>query len=153
MLSRWRRWFYYPLKESVKMKVLMLNGSCNVDGSTRCGLDVMARTFAECGIESEIVNLGNRPVQDCIACGKCDEKKQCVFSNDGVNEFVQKAYDADGFVFASPVYYAHPSGRVQSFPASERLLRPAGRRLLSVHGIRSSTCFRQQAFWQFQSTC
>ena len=109
MLSRWRRWFYYPLKESVKMKVLMLNGSCNVDGSTRCGLDVMARTFAECGIETEIVNLGNRPVQDCIACGKCGEKKQCVFSNDGVNEFVQKAYDADGFVFASPVYYAHPS--------------------------------------------
>lgn len=97
------------------MKVLMLNGSCNVDGSTRCGLDVMARTFAECGIETEIVNVGNKPVQDCIGCGKCGEKKQCIFSNDAVNEFVQKAYDADGFVFASPVYYAHPSGRVQSF--------------------------------------
>ena len=39
---------------------------------------------------------------------------KCVFE-DKVNEFVQKARGADGFVFASPVYYAHPSGRLLSF--------------------------------------
>ena len=39
----------------------------------------------------------------------------CTTSEDGVNEFVAKAREADGFVFATPVYFAHPSGRIFSF--------------------------------------
>ena len=38
-----------------------------------------------------------------------------MFADDKVNEFVAKAKEADGFVFGTPVYYAHPSGRVMSF--------------------------------------
>jgi len=97
------------------MKVLMLNGSFNPDGSTKAGLDIMAWTFAEEGVETEIVTVGGKPIADCIACGKCAEIKRCVFANDGVNEFAAKAKEADGFVFGTPVYYAHPSGRVISF--------------------------------------
>ncbi len=97
------------------MKVLMLNGSWNSAGSTRAGLEIMAKVFAELGIESEIVELGAKPIQDCIACNKCAELKRCVFTADAVNDFVAKAMDSDAFVFGSPVYYAHPSGRVQSF--------------------------------------
>ena len=97
------------------MKVLMLNGSCNPNGSTRAGLDVMAKVFAEENVETEIVTLGPKAVVDCIGCGKCAELKRCVFANDEVNNFVAQAAQADGFVFGTPVYYAHPSGRVQSF--------------------------------------
>ena len=32
-----------------------------------------------------------------------------------MNLFVKKAREADGFVFGTPVYYAHPSGRLLSF--------------------------------------
>ena len=67
------------------------------------------------GVETEIVTIGGKPIADCMACGKCAELKHCVFENDGVNDFAAKAKDADGFVFGSPVYYAHPSGRIQSF--------------------------------------
>ena len=97
------------------MKVLMLNGSFNPDGSTSAGLEIMAKTFAEEGVETEIVTVGAKPIADCIACGKCAELKRCVFANDAVNEFAEKTKTADGFVFASPVYYAHPSGRIMSF--------------------------------------
>lgn len=97
------------------MKVLMLNGSFNPDGSTKAGLDIMAGTFAEEGVETEIVTVGGKPIADCIACGKCAELKRCVFTNDAVNDFAEKAKTSDGFVFGSPVYYAHPSGRIQSF--------------------------------------
>ena len=97
------------------MKVLMLNGSCNANGSTRAGLDVMAETFAAANVETEIVTVGPKPVMDCVGCGKCAELKRCVFGNDEVNSFVDKAADADAFVFGTPVYYAHPSGRVLSF--------------------------------------
>ena len=62
------------------------------------------------GREIEIVGL-DQP----IACGKCAELKRCVFANDAVNDFAEKAKTSDGFVFGSPVYYAHPSGRIQSF--------------------------------------
>ena len=97
------------------MKVLMLNGSCNVNGSTKAGLDIMAGVFAGQGIETEIVCVGAKPVRDCLGCGKCTELKRCVFNDDAVNEFVGKAAAADGFVFGTPVYYAHPSGRILSF--------------------------------------
>ncbi len=97
------------------MKVLMLNGSWNADGATGAGLKIMAKVFAEQGIETEIVCIGGKPVRDCIACCKCGELKQCVFNDDAVNEFARKADSADGFVFGTPVYYAHPSGRILSF--------------------------------------
>ena len=55
------------------------------------------------------------PASDCLQCGACAKSGKCVFADDGVNEFVEKAREADGFVFATPVYYAHPSGRIFSF--------------------------------------
>ena len=97
------------------MKVLMLNGSFNPDGSTNAGLEIMTKTFADEGVETEIMTVGGKPIADCIGCGKCAELKRCIFANDGVNEFAQKAHEADGFVFATPVYYAHPAGRILSF--------------------------------------
>ena len=97
------------------MKVLMLNGSGNANGSTRAGLDIMAEVFAANGVDCEIVCIGAKPVRDCLGCNKCAEMGKCVFQDDGVNEFVEKATEADGFVFGTPVYYAHPSGRILSF--------------------------------------
>ena len=54
-------------------------------------------------------------MRDCIGCGQCRGKGKCVFADGGVNEFLEKAQEADGFVFGTPVYYAHPSGRLLSF--------------------------------------
>ena len=96
------------------MKVLMLNGSSHQNGSTYRALVEIGETLKKEGIEYEIYQIGNKPIRDCIACGKC-EGNGCVFNDDGVNEFIQKALDSDGFVFGTPVYFAHPSGAVQSF--------------------------------------
>lgn len=95
------------------MKVLLVNGSPRAAGCTNTALEEVAKTLGEAGIETEIFWLGAKPVQDCVACGKCRELKKCVFG-DVVNTLIEKAKTADGFVFGSPVYYAHPSGRVQS---------------------------------------
>lgn len=97
------------------MKVLMLNGSANAGGSTRAGLDIMAKVFAELDVETEIVCVGGKPLRDCIGCNRCSELGRCVFDDDAVNGFVGKAKESDGFVFGTPVYYAHPSGRILSF--------------------------------------
>ena len=96
------------------MKVLMLNGSCNPKGCTYTALTEVGKTLTSAGIDYEIVQLDGGPVRDCIGCNQCS-KNGCVFTDDGVNDFIAKARQADGFVFGTPVYYAHPSGRVLSF--------------------------------------
>lgn len=96
------------------MKVLMLNGSCHQKGNTYRALLEIGMQLEKEGIEYEIFQLGSAPIRDCIGCGKCTEEG-CIFTDDKVNEFVAKAKEADGFVFGTPVYYAHPSGRVLSF--------------------------------------
>ena len=96
------------------MKVILVNGSPRKTGNTyRCLQEIGAQLEKE-GIDSEIFWLGNGPVRDCIGCGKCTDAG-CIFADDCVNEFLAKAKEADGFVFGTPVYYAHPSGRILSF--------------------------------------
>ena len=97
------------------MKVLLLNGSSNLKGCTYTALEEIAKTLQEEGIDTEIFQIGAEPLRDCIGCGGCSKGNGCVFRDDCVNEFVEKAKEADGFVFGTPVYYAHPSGRVLSF--------------------------------------
>lgn len=96
------------------MKVLMLNGSPKANGNTNAALLEVGRTLENEGISYEIFQMGGKPVRDCIGCGQCCEKG-CAFNDDDVNEFIAKAKEADGFVFGTPVYYAHPSGRILSF--------------------------------------
>lgn len=96
-------------------KVLLLNGSGNEHGCTYTALNEIAEELKKEGIETEIFQLGKDPIRDCIGCGACGKMGRCVFNDDKVNEFVEKAKEADGFVFGTPVYYAHPSGRILSF--------------------------------------
>ena len=96
------------------MKVLMLNGSPKANGNTYTALLEIGKQLNKENIEYEIVQIGGAPMRDCIGCVRCTENG-CIFSDDGVNEFIAKAKEADGFVFGTPVYYAHPSGRILSF--------------------------------------
>ena len=96
------------------MKVLLVNGSSRKDGCTGVALAEVARALTEEGIEAEQFFIGNQAIPDCVACRKCRQLGKCVF-NDAVNEFVEKAKTADGFVFGSPVYFAHPSARLLTF--------------------------------------
>lgn len=97
------------------MKILMVNGSANQHGCTYTALSEIGAAAQELGAEWEIVQLGGQPMRDCIGCNQCGGKGKCVFADGGVNEFLEKAMEADGFVFGTPVYYAHPSGRLLSF--------------------------------------
>lgn len=96
------------------MKVLLLNGSANQKGCTYTALEEIGRTLQAEGIDCEIFQIGGQPIRDCIGCGQCTAQG-CVFADDPVNAFVRKAREADGFVFGTPVYYAHASGRILSF--------------------------------------
>ena len=95
------------------MKVLLVNGSPHAEGCTYTALREAARVLEAEGIQTELFQLGNQPIQDCTGCGGCRSgKARCVFDGDPVNALIQAAAQSDGFLFGCPVYYAHPSGRL-----------------------------------------
>lgn len=96
------------------MKVLMVNGSPHKEGNTYIALHEMEKVFAEAGIETEMVHIGNQAVRSCVACGGCMKTGQCVF-NDLVNETAPKFESADGLVAGSPVYYAAANPTLTAF--------------------------------------
>lgn len=98
------------------MKVLLVNGSCNMNGCTFTALSEIEKVLNGENIETEIIQIGNAPIRDCIGCKVCRNTNslKCIFEDDMVNEIIEKAKSADGFIFGSPVYYAHPSGRLIS---------------------------------------
>ena len=87
------------------MKVLMLNGSPRTEGNTSLALREMEAVFQSEGVETELIQVGNRDIRGCIACGGCAKLGRCVF-DDIVNELAPKFEASDGLVVGSPVYYA-----------------------------------------------
>ena len=96
------------------MKVLLVNGSPHKQGCTWTALSEVAKTLSEEGIEAEIFWIGLKPLAGCTACKTCAKTGRCMF-DDTVNEFLDIAKDADGFIFGSPVHYASASGAMTSF--------------------------------------
>lgn len=95
-------------------KVLLLNGSPKANGCTATALDEMIKGFNEEGIETEVIQVGNKDIRGCVSCGYCDKNDKCVV-NDLVNEVAVKFEAADGLVVGSPVYYSSPNGTILSF--------------------------------------
>jgi len=99
------------------MKVIALNGSPKKDGNTACALRLMADELEKEGIETEIISIGHLNIHGCTACGYCasSENNECIFKDDPVNETAAKIREADGFILASPTYYAGVAGTMKSF--------------------------------------
>ena len=87
------------------MKVMLVNGSSHLHGTTMAALEEMIKVFHSEEVETEVVQLGGKPIADCLQCNVCQKTGKCVIKDDGVNEFVEKAKTADDFVFATPVYW------------------------------------------------
>jgi len=121
------------------MKVLMVNGSPKPKGCIATAFAIAAEEFAAAGVESEVVQVGNKDVRGCIACTRCSELGRCVF-DDVVNECAPKLAEADGIIIGSPVYYGNPNGTVLSF--MQRLFYSSGVDLRMKVGASIVSCRR-----------
>ena len=97
------------------MKVLMLNGSPHEKGCTYTALMEGAGELEKAGIQTEIMHVGGNLVHGCMGCGACSKLGRCIYSQDKVNEAVEKMKESQGLIVGSPVHYASAGGAVTSF--------------------------------------
>ena len=97
------------------MNVLLINGSPHPKGCTYTALRTVADQLEKNGLNTRILQMGNKAVRGCIACGKCADTGHCVFTDDPVNEAIDLLREADALVVGSPVYYAGPNGSICAF--------------------------------------
>lgn len=128
------------------MKVLLVNGSCHEKGCTYTALAEVAKALNENGVETEIYQISDKKIGGCRGCWACKKVKKCVFE-DGVNEFVEKAAQFDGYVFGSPVYYASASGNLVSF--MDRVFYSGGKALAYKPAAAVVSCRRAGASTTF----
>lgn len=122
------------------MKVLLINGSPRANGNTFAALNEIAQTLKEEGVESEIVSIGTKAVQGCIACRKCAELGRCVFQDELYNSIREKLDAADGIIIGSPVYFAGPNGSLCAL--LDRLFFSCGQKLAYKPGASVAVCRR-----------
>lgn len=98
------------------MYVLAINGSPRKGGNTEILLKNVLQPLEAAGWETELVQVGGKPVRGCIACGKCREKQnmQCSIKTDLFNETMEKMVRADALVLGSPTYFTDVSSEMKA---------------------------------------
>ncbi len=89
------------------MKVIAFNGSPRKDGNTAALIREVQKELELQGIKTDTIHLKG-PIQGCIACFKCYEKKngKCALENDVINDCIEKMAESDGIILGSPTYFA-----------------------------------------------
>ena len=92
------------------MNVLLINGSPNENGCTNRALTEVAEALRKEGIDTQIFQIGNRPVWGCNGCNACEKLGRCVHDDDPANRLMELMKAADGIVVGTPVYYSGVNG-------------------------------------------
>ncbi len=93
------------------MLVLGINGSPRPKGNSHFLLSLFMAEMQAKGYETQVLDAAKLKVTNCIGCGNCETKGQCVFQKDEFTTiFLPALIKADIIVISSPVYfYAFPS--------------------------------------------
>ena len=132
------------------MKVLLINGSPRENGNTFLALSEVAKTLNAEGVETEIVSIGKKAVQGCIACGMCSRIGKCTFNDDLYYKIWRAVKDGiDGLIIGSPVYYGGPNGSLCAL--LDRVFYSLGKELQYKPGASVVVCRRGGATAAFQT--
>ncbi|MCW3489166.1 flavodoxin family protein [Dethiobacter alkaliphilus] len=97
------------------MKILAINGSHRKGKNTAEMLNTVLTEAEAQGMETELVELMDYEIKECISCNKCLFKPECSIDDDDMGKLYEKMREADGIVFGSPVYFSNVTGRMKDF--------------------------------------
>ncbi len=98
------------------MFAIAVNGSPRKGGNTEILLKNVLQPLEQAGWETELMQVGGKPIRGCLACGKCAQKKnmRCVIDNDDFNIIMEKMVRADAIILGSPTYYTDVSSELKA---------------------------------------
>jgi len=100
------------------IEILGLSGSPRKGGNTdQCLQEALRACSQKCRTES--VNLANLEIAECNGCNRCKKegtkRLPCPAHDDDMTPLYAKLASADGFLFATPVYYGSVTGIMKVF--------------------------------------
>ena len=87
------------------MKILVLESSGNIRGSSNMLADEFIRGAEENGHEVTVYNVIRKNIKPCLGCGHCGMSGACIRQDDYENELKPLIIGTDMIVFVMPVYY------------------------------------------------
>lgn len=121
------------------MKALLICGSPNANGCTYTALSEIEKTLHKNGVETEVYQIGKKPISGCVACKACYTLGKCAI-NDDVNLLAARMDEFDAIIIGSPVYYASANGTLTAF--LDRLFYSAGGKMKGKVGAAIVSCRR-----------
>ena len=94
------------------MKIIVLMGSPNKNGSTSILVKEFSKGATEAGHNVEVIDVCRANIHPCIGCVQCGYEGPCV-QKDDVEMIKQKLLASDMVVFATPLYYYGMSSQLK----------------------------------------
>ena len=101
-------------KDRDQTSVVCVVGSPRAVGNTSYLVDVAINEFGRRGARCEKLMLADCRILPCEGCDDCAERPVCPLEDD-VALLLQKVYEADLVLFASPSYYEDVTGQMKVF--------------------------------------
>jgi len=115
------------------MKVLGISGSPRKGGNTEILLDRTLDAASKAGAEVELVRVSDKNIHHCDGCNACVRTGECRIKDD-MQDIYGKLLEADGIVFATPVYVWSMTGQLKIFLDRTYALSFPGSRLANKVG-------------------
>ena len=95
------------------MKIVILEGSPNKNGSSNLLAECFQQGAKEAGHAVEVIDAAHAEIHPCIGCIHCGYEGPCV-QKDDVEEIRKKILSADMMVFVTPLYYYGMSAQLKT---------------------------------------
>ena len=95
------------------MKIVVLEGSPNKNGSSNLLADELIRGAREAGHTVQVIDAAHSNIHPCTGCIRCGYEGPCV-QKDDVEQFRGIILDADMMVFVTPLYYYGMSAQLKT---------------------------------------
>lgn len=94
------------------MKIVVLEGSPNIHGSSNMLADEFIRGAKEAGHSIEVIDVAHADIDPCTGCIHCGYEGPCS-QHDDVDKIRQQILVADMIVFVTPLYYYGMSAQLK----------------------------------------
>jgi multimeric flavodoxin WrbA len=96
------------------VKVVAFNGSPRKGGNTEHLIEKVFARLSTHSIGCERIDIATGPLRGCTACYGCVRNQKHCVQKDDLNDWFEKARQADAIILGSPTYFANVSAEMKA---------------------------------------